>query len=84
MSFNSTVQLDTSIRVQRSKYAGQEALFQTTREDTNLTGAATLTWRASDNWLLNLSGSVGENDSNIPITDYSRTQISLGLRYLFR
>lgn len=84
LSFTSALQLSTSIRAQESDYAGQEALFQRVREDINVTGAATLTWRASENWLVNLSGSVGKNDSNIPITDYSRNQISVGFRYLFR
>lgn len=84
LSFSSALQLNTSIRAQESDYAGEEALFQRVREDINVTTSATLTWRASDNWLVNLSGSIGKNDSNIPITDYERNQISVGFRYMFR
>lgn len=84
LSFTSALQLSTSIRAQESDYAGQEALFQRAREDINVTGSATLTWRASESWLVNLTGSLGKNDSNIPITDYNRNQISVGVRYLFR
>lgn len=84
LNFSPDLQLSAGIRAQSSDYAGTEALFQTQREETNMTGTATLTWRAADNWLVDLKGSLTDNDSNIPITDYSRNQISLGARYLFR
>jgi len=66
--------------VQRGEYDTVNQLFLREREDTFYTVSSGLTWSFADGWSLRPQVNWSKNDSNIPLSDFDRTDASLNLR----
>lgn len=78
------LQMTVGGSIQTSDYAGEERLFGVVRQDTQYTGRLGLSWLANDDLVVKLDGSIGTTDSNVPILEYDRNQITLSMRYSYR
>jgi hypothetical protein len=66
---------------QRSRYGDDDPLFLKTRKDNFYHVSMGLNYRPYKSWTIRPHISHTINDSNIPITDYDRTQVFVSLRY---
>ena len=69
---------------QHGDYKLQNVAFQATRDDKLVDAVAGLIWRLSKAWSVRPQVLYIQNDSNIPIYAYNRTDYSVTLRYDFR
>ena len=69
---------------QHGDYKQQNVAFQTTREDKLVDAVAGFVWRLDKAWSVRPQVLYIQNDSNIPIYAYKRTDYSVTLRYDFR
>jgi tetratricopeptide (TPR) repeat protein len=75
--------VEGSVRLQQSDYRGEHPVFEVKRQDTYAQGEVGLVWSPKQHWRLRISVSHADNDSNIPINDYARTQAIFRARYEF-
>lgn len=73
-----------SVGWQQGDYKQQNVAFQATRDDKLVDAVAGLTWRLNKAWSVRPQVLYIQNDSNIPIYAYKRTDYSVTLRYDFR
>ncbi|MDX1432732.1 MAG: tetratricopeptide repeat protein [Gammaproteobacteria bacterium] len=69
--------------VQRGDYDQLNPLFQRTRTDTYWTATGGVTWTFHRNFSLRPQVSWSQNDSNIPLNEFDRYDVSLNLRASF-
>ena len=77
----SDVRFDLSVQAQRNNYREPDEAFFIKRSDDYYYVGAGVTWQFHKNWKLRGSAGYADNDSNIPIYDYDRTQAGLTLRF---
>ena len=75
--------LRADFEYRRSEYAGENALFLETRVDDYYSIRLTADWRPDAHWRIGPELSYAENDSNIDLFAYDRSQISIRARYEF-
>ena len=64
----------------RGNYSKENAFFGITRQDTLSDAVAGLSWTFAKGWSLRPQLFYVNNDSNIPLFEYDRTEVSLNLR----
>ncbi|MEW6647684.1 MAG: outer membrane beta-barrel protein [Pseudomonadota bacterium] len=69
---------------QAASYGADDPLFLRTRRDDLYDASLTATYKATKDWSWRAQLRHSKNDSNIPITQYERTQMMLSLRRDFR
>lgn len=75
--------LEGGVRWQRSEYVGVHPVFMVKRQDTYAQGEVGLVWLPEDHWRVQFSVSHADNESNISINGYQRTQAVIKARYDF-
>ena len=65
------------------RYGGLEPLFTEKRSDDQLEASLGLGWQFHQNWRIGARASYIENDSNIPVFEYTREVYSINLRLDF-
>jgi tetratricopeptide (TPR) repeat protein len=84
LGLRETLDLIASAGVQRGDYSRENAAFQKFRKDEQLDVMVGLVWRFTGAWSLRPQVLYARNDSNIPIYEYKRTDLSVTLRYDFK
>ncbi|MCW9003915.1 MAG: surface lipoprotein assembly modifier [Gammaproteobacteria bacterium] len=69
--------------IQTSEYAAPYTSFSANREDDHVSADLNLLWLFERDWRLDTKVSYSDNQSNVEIFRYSRTQFSLNLNYAF-
>lgn len=69
---------------QQTRHGDDDPIFLATREDKLYDVSVTASHKMARDWSLRAQLRHTRNDSNIPITDYRRNQLTLTLRYDFR
>lgn len=72
-----------SAGTQRSNFHRRNTLFEKTRQDTYYSASGGLSWSFTPHWTLRPQVSWSRNNSNIPLNQYSRIDVSLNLRASF-
>ena len=83
LSLTSNLALTAGFNYEDSQYAAEEALFQTVRNDKQYRASLRLAWTPMNDLIVMLDGSFNKRDSNIPIVEYEREQLSLSMRYSY-
>lgn len=70
--------------IRQDSYDQQNAIFQREREDTPVDLSLHLDWRLDGEWTVRPALSYLDHDSNIPVNEFDRVDLSLTLRRDFR
>lgn len=74
----------SSLVSQRSRYRGDDWLYDQRREDQYYAASTRLEWSLNRHWVLSAGASYHRNDSSVELYDYNRKQVDLGLQYRFQ
>ncbi|MDH5472670.1 MAG: surface lipoprotein assembly modifier [Gammaproteobacteria bacterium] len=84
LSLNDKTALQLSTAMQTSEYADRHPLnLSAIREDDHVSADLNLLWLFKRDWRLDAKASYSDNQSNVEIFRYNRTQFSLNLNYAF-
>ncbi len=72
--------IDFLVSYQDGRYGANDPLFLRTRQDRTFDASLVYGRKLDSRWSLNTQLQYTRNDSNIPITDYQRTQLLVGVR----
>ncbi len=79
-----SVSWTSSLVSQRSRYRGDDWLYDQRRDDKYYAASTRLEWAFNRRWVLSVGASYHRNDSSIELYDYNRKQIDLGVQYRFQ
>lgn len=81
IAIGSDIRFDLTAQAQWNDYREPDEAFLIERDDDYYYVSAGVTWQFHKNWKLRGSAGYTNNDSNIPIYEYDRTQAGLTLRF---
>ena len=83
-SYSDRLKLNGGVGVQRSRYGAMNVFFNNTRTETRYDLNLGATFIPAKNWSITPQILYTRNDSNIPITDFNRTQALVSIRRDFQ